>query len=164
METVFLGVGSNVGDREACIRRAAGALSDSFSGFAVSRLYETLPRYNEDQPKFLNCVFAGTTHLSPNELLARIHDVESAEGRDRVSAGWMGPRTIDIDILLFGKRRIDTPELKVPHPRMKERKFVLVPLLELDPSLREPGSAEAYFDILDRLEPQGIYYYALNSV
>ena len=85
-------------------------------------------------------------------------------GRNRIAAGPMGPRPLDIDMLLYGEHRIDSPTLVLPHPRITERKFVLVPLLELSPLLCEPGTGERYIDILEHLGPQGIYYQAVNSV
>jgi 2-amino-4-hydroxy-6-hydroxymethyldihydropteridine diphosphokinase len=163
-ETVFLGVGSNVGDREQSIAMASQALAVILDEMSQSHLYETLPRYNEKQPKFLNCVFSGKTGMGPHELLDQLQVIEDAAGRDRATAGWMGPRPLDIDILLYGRRQISSPRLDVPHPRMKERKFVLVPLLDLDPLLRDPKTNELYTDVLDNLGPQGIYYHTSNSV
>ena len=163
-ETVFLGVGSNVGDRERNIAAAARALRSVLDEFSQSRLFETLPRYNERQPKFLNCVFCGKTAMGPEELLDQTQSIESALGRDRIAAGWMGPRPMDIDILLHGKRLVSSPRLTIPHPQMKERKFVLIPLLDIDPLLQDPETAELYIDILENLGPQGIYYHSVNSV
>lgn len=159
-ETVYVGVGSNLGNRAEAIEKAARALSHVIKDLKMSTIYETPPMYREDQPPFLNCVFSGTCILEPLELLGKIHEIEHAAGRDRKKAGWMGPRTIDLDILLFGNRVIDEENLTVPHPRMKERAFVLVPLLELDPLLRDPATGEPYSVQAEKLGREGIYYYA----
>lgn len=164
METVYLGIGSNLGDREANIRKASVELGSFLRDSRRSKLYETLPRYRTNQPNFLNCVITGRTPLSPLELLSEIHRIETLAGRDRQSAGWMGPRPIDVDILLFGNVVLSTEELTIPHPRLIERKFALVPLLELDPLLKAPESGKLYADYLASLEPQGIYSYAGKSV
>ena len=164
MELVYLGVGSNLGDREKHIDRAAAEFGSLMDDFRRSRLYETFPRYREDQPRFLNCVFSGLSLLSPSDLLHEIQRFEVRAGRNRELAGRMGPRPIDIDILLYGERIIVTQELTVPHPRLCERKFVLVPLLELDPLLRVPGSGDRYEEQLALLTPQGIYYHTVKSV
>ncbi len=163
-ETIFLGVGTNLGNREQHIRMAVVAVLVFMDNVTQSGVYETLPRYNEEQPRFLNCVLKGETDLDPRELLGRLQAIEDSAGRDRASSGWMGPRPLDIDILLYGNRQIASPQLVIPHPRIKERKFVLVPLLELDPHLRDPGTNEQYIDFLKHLGPQGIYYHVSNSV
>ncbi len=158
-EVVYLGVGTNLGDRKGNISIATAEVSTYFRDFRKSSIYETEPMYREDQPKFLNCVFSGIGLIGPFELLEIIHGIENSIGRDRKSAGWMGPRPIDLDILLFGQRIIDTGELTVPHPRMKERPFVLIPLLELDPLVREPGTGIRYSDFASDLPRDGIYYH-----
>lgn len=163
-ERVYIGVGSNLGDRESHIAFAAERVGLLLEEFESSKLYETLPRYNEDQPRFINCAFTGLCDMDPEQLLEKVLDIERERGRDRSGAGWMGPRPLDIDILLFGDRIIDSEILSIPHPRITERKFVLVPLLDLDPLLREPGSGRLYIDILGQVGPQGIYYYTMNSV
>ncbi len=112
-----------------------------------------------DQPPFLNTVAVGTTGLDPRALLAGIQAIESRLGRDRSRERRRGPRAIDIDLLLYGERIIDEEGLRVPHPAMGERKFVLLPLLELDPDRRHPESGERLDALLARLEPQGIYYF-----
>jgi 2-amino-4-hydroxy-6-hydroxymethyldihydropteridine diphosphokinase len=101
----------------------------------------------------------GTTELSPEELLSAVHEIERSLGRDRSNEREKGPRTIDIDILLYGDKLIESPMLTVPHPRIIERKFVLIPLLELEPQLCHPGTQTAFQSNLDSLESQGIYYF-----
>jgi len=112
-----------------------------------------------DQPPFLNTVVAGLTELDALSLLESIHSIETALGRNRAIERPKGPRPIDIDILLFGSEVISGERLVVPHPRMRLRKFVLVPLLELDPDLVDPAGSIPFADYLARLPPQGIYYF-----
>ncbi|MET0802124.1 MAG: 2-amino-4-hydroxy-6-hydroxymethyldihydropteridine diphosphokinase [Actinomycetota bacterium] len=132
-ETALLGLGANLGDRLETLQRAVDMLGDdpSIRIVACSRVWETDPVGRVEQPDFLNVVVRAEVRLDPHELLAACHRVEAALGRVRETR-W-GPRTIDIDILLYGGRTIDEPDLSVPHPRMLERAFVLLPLLELDP-------------------------------
>ena len=132
-ETALLGLGANLGDRLDSLQRAVDMLGDdpSIRIVACSRVWETDPVGRVEQPDFLNVVVRAEVRLDPRELLAACHRVETALGRVRETR-W-GPRTIDIDILLYGGRTIDEPDLSVPHPRMLERAFVLLPLLELDP-------------------------------
>ncbi len=137
-ELAFLGLGSNLGDRLGNLQHAVDLLAAT-RGIVVlrsSRIYETAP-VGPSQPDFLNAVVEARSELEPAELLAACADVERKLGR--VRAVYRGPRTIDVDVLGFGDRVIHTDELVVPHPRMHERAFVLVPLLELaeDPPL--PG-------------------------
>jgi 2-amino-4-hydroxy-6-hydroxymethyldihydropteridine diphosphokinase len=140
MPLVYIGLGSNLGEREATIRRAIELLGagGDIEVEAVSSLRETDPVGYEDQPRFLNGAAALTTHLTPQALLERLHEVERQLGRDR-SGPRFGPRTIDLDLLLYGDERIDEPGLEVPHPRLTERRFALEPLAELDVSLEVPG-------------------------
>lgn len=144
----FLGLGSNIGDRRGHLQRAIEALNDADVGVvAVSSVYETAPVGGVEQDAFLNIVVEVETTLGPDDLLRRCHELEQAAQRVR-DVRW-GPRTLDVDILLYSDRRIDTPDLTVPHPRMTERNFVMVPLLELDPARADhplladydPGSA-----------------------
>jgi 2-amino-4-hydroxy-6-hydroxymethyldihydropteridine diphosphokinase len=140
MPLVYIGLGSNLGEREATIRRAIELLGagGDIEVEAVSSLRETDPVGYEDQPRFLNGAAALTTYLTPQALLERLHEVERQLGRDR-SGPRFGPRTIDLDLLLYGDERIDEPGLEVPHPRLTERRFALEPLAELDVSLEVPG-------------------------
>jgi 2-amino-4-hydroxy-6-hydroxymethyldihydropteridine diphosphokinase len=137
---IYVGLGSNLGDREATIRSALALLEagGDVKVEAVSALRETDPVGYEDQPKFLNGVAAISTHLVPRELLERLQDVERQLGRDR-SGPRFGPRTIDLDLLLYGELTLDEPDLVIPHPRIAERRFVLEPLAELDGELTVPG-------------------------
>jgi 2-amino-4-hydroxy-6-hydroxymethyldihydropteridine diphosphokinase len=137
---VYIGLGSNLGDREATIRRALEVLEAdaAIEVVGVSSLKETDPVGLEQQPRFLNGAAALRTDLAPRALLERMLAVERQLGRDR-SGPRFGPRTIDLDLLLYGDRRIDLPGLQVPHPRLAERRFVLEPLAELDGNLEVPG-------------------------
>ena len=140
MPVVYIGLGANLGDREATIRRALELLRSGgdVDVEAVSSLRETDPVGYEDQPPFLNGVAALFTTLPPRALLERLQEVELRLGRDRGGPRF-GPRTIDLDLLLYGSDEIDEPGLRVPHPRLGERKFVLEPLAELDSGLEVPG-------------------------
>jgi 2-amino-4-hydroxy-6-hydroxymethyldihydropteridine diphosphokinase len=135
----YLGLGSNLGDRLANLQRAVDLLAsrDGIDVVASSRVYATDPEGGPPQPEYLNAVLAVDTSLEPYEILGACREVEDVLGRERLER-W-GPRTVDVDVLIFGDREIDEPDLQVPHPRMHERGFVLVPLLELvaDPML--PG-------------------------
>jgi 2-amino-4-hydroxy-6-hydroxymethyldihydropteridine diphosphokinase len=140
-ETVLLGLGSNVGDRLETLTSAVFALED-VDGLVVedvSGVYETPPWPPPGEPgaveqaPYHNLVVRAVTSLDPHDLLAELQLIEAAYGRDREREQRWGPRTLDIDVLLHGDREIDTPELVVPHPRLAERAFVLVPLLEVMP-------------------------------
>jgi 2-amino-4-hydroxy-6-hydroxymethyldihydropteridine diphosphokinase len=130
----YVGLGSNLGDREGTILAAAGRLGPH----RLSPIVETEPWGYADQPRFLNAVAALETELPPRALLDRLLEVERELGRVREGPRY-GPRTIDLDLLLYGDAVIDEPGLTVPHPRLAERLFVLEPLLALDPGLFVPG-------------------------
>ena len=130
----FVGLGANLGDREATIRHAAELLGAA----RLSTIRETEPWGYADQPRFLNGVAALDTGLSPRALLDRLLAVERELGRVRGEGPRFGPRTIDLDLLLLGDEVVDEPGLVVPHPRLGERRFVLEPLHELDPKLTLP--------------------------
>ena len=134
MTRAYVGLGANLGDREATIRAAVAALPGVV---AVSRLLETNPVGVTDQPRFLNGVAALETDLSARELLDRLLEIERELGRERRER-W-GPRTIDLDLLLYGEETVDEPGLTVPHPRLHERRFALEPLAELEPDALIPG-------------------------
>jgi 2-amino-4-hydroxy-6-hydroxymethyldihydropteridine diphosphokinase len=136
-ELVYLSLGSNMGDRAAHLRVAIERLAEAGTVTAMSGLYETEPVDFQDQPWFLNCAVALETVKTPRELLAHALAIEEGMGRRRTRG--QGPRTIDIDILLFGDRVIDEPGLKVPHPAMHERRFVLEPLAEIAPGVLHPA-------------------------
>jgi 2-amino-4-hydroxy-6-hydroxymethyldihydropteridine diphosphokinase len=143
----FVGLGSNLGDREAALRGALDLLGEDV--VAVSSFRETDPVGYLDQPPFLNAVAALETELGPRALLERLLEVERKLGRTRDGPRF-GPRTIDLDLLLYGDRVIVEPGLVVPHPRMAERRFVLEPLAELDPDLAVPGQGRVS-ELLARL-------------
>jgi 2-amino-4-hydroxy-6-hydroxymethyldihydropteridine diphosphokinase len=134
MTRAYVGVGANLGDREATIRAAVDALPGVV---AVSELRETDPVGVVEQPPFLNGAVALETDLAPRELLTVLLSVERGLGRERRER-W-GPRTIDLDLLVYGDETINEPGLTVPHPRLHERRFALEPLLDLDPELAIPG-------------------------
>jgi 2-amino-4-hydroxy-6-hydroxymethyldihydropteridine diphosphokinase len=136
----YVGLGANLGDREATIRAAVEALAgeDGIAVVAVSSLRETEPVGVGEQPQFLNGVAAVETTLSARDLLDRLLEIEQRFGRVRIP-GEHGPRTLDLDLLLYGDETIDEPGLAVPHPRLHERRFVLEPLAELAPGLLVPG-------------------------
>lgn len=131
MPWVAIGLGSNLGNREALLLDAADSLRrhPGIYDFRLSRLYETEPVGGPPQGKFLNAAAAFRTEIEPMELLALLQSIERKAGRTREISN--GPRTLDLDILLYGQHRIDLPQLRVPHPRMWEREFVLGPLTEL---------------------------------
>jgi 2-amino-4-hydroxy-6-hydroxymethyldihydropteridine diphosphokinase len=140
MENVFVGIGSNLGDREANVRRALELL-DADSEIEVrsmSQIRETEPVGVLDQPRFLNAAARLATELAPRALLERLLAVEQELGRVRTGERY-GPRKIDLDLLLYGDEVVDEPGLRVPHPRLAERRFVLEPLADLDPALVVPG-------------------------
>lgn len=136
----YVGLGANLGDRERTLRAAVDAFGaeEGIEVVAVSTLRETDPVGVGDQPRFLNGVAALETSLGARELLDRLLAVERRFGRVRVP-GEHGPRTLDLDLLLYGDKTIDEPGLAVPHPRLHERRFVLEPLVELAPGLVVPG-------------------------
>jgi 2-amino-4-hydroxy-6-hydroxymethyldihydropteridine diphosphokinase len=132
--TTYVGLGANLGDREAAIYRAAELLPAK----RLSRIRETAPWGYLEQPPYLNAVAEVETDLPPLAFLERLLELERSLGRLRLGPRW-GPRTIDLDLLLYGEEVVDEPELTVPHPRLHERLFVLEPLADLDPSLKIPG-------------------------
>jgi 2-amino-4-hydroxy-6-hydroxymethyldihydropteridine diphosphokinase len=140
MTTAFVGIGSNLGERESQLRRAIELLGaeEGIEVVAISSLRETEPVGPVEQGPFLNGAVQIATDLAPRELLERLLAIEQTMGRVR-SERW-GPRTIDLDLLLYGELVLDEPGLTVPHPRLAERRFALEPLSELDPSLTIPGS------------------------
>ncbi len=142
MKNVWIGIGSNV-DAEANMQRAAGLLRGNFPGIVFSHVYETAPMLDIEQDGFLNAAGHFETDLSPEEVQTVLQSIEATLKKNPPHR--YGPRTIDLDILLIETEIIDTPTLKVPHPRIRERRFVLEPLLELiDPSAVLPGSTETY--------------------
>ena len=154
MARAFLGLGSNLGDREANIRESIERLSHHPIRIEkVSSIYETAPVGLTDQPDFLNAVIEIETDLDPFELLDVVMNVEKELGRVR-NIRW-GPRVIDIDVLLYDDAIIDTPELVVPHPRMTERAFVMAPLAEIAPDLKL-SDGRTPIEILEDLRDQSV--------
>ncbi|HET6624249.1 MAG TPA: 2-amino-4-hydroxy-6-hydroxymethyldihydropteridine diphosphokinase [Gaiellaceae bacterium] len=151
MARVYVGLGANLGDREATIRRAVELLSDEdgIEVLAVSTLRETDPVGVEDQPRFLNGAAELETTLRPDALLEVLLGIERVLGRVRDGVRF-GPRTIDLDLLLYDDETVDEPGLTVPHPRLHERSFALEPLAELAPALAIPGRGRV-LDLLARL-------------
>lgn len=151
----YIGLGSNVGDRQANCRKALDALASAGRVIAVSSFYRTEPVGYRDQEAFINAVVALETDLSPRELLAECLRIEERLGRTR-GLRW-GPRTIDLDILLYGDRVVEEPELTIPHPRLALRRFVLEPLAEIAPAARHPVLKKTMKHLLRELrDPHGV--------
>jgi 2-amino-4-hydroxy-6-hydroxymethyldihydropteridine diphosphokinase len=145
--TVYLSLGSNLGDRRAQMEDALARLeTERVRIVKRSSLYETEPVEVTDQPWFLNCAVEAQTELAPRDLLDAIDRIEQQLGRERAIA--RGPRTIDIDVLLYDAITLHTPQLEIPHPRMAQRRFVLMPLAEIAPSLMHPTSQRTIADLL----------------
>eukprot|EP01126_Amoeba_proteus_P044548 TRINITY_DN4953_c0_g2_i3.p1 TRINITY_DN4953_c0_g2~~TRINITY_DN4953_c0_g2_i3.p1 ORF type:complete len:370 (-),score=80.69 TRINITY_DN4953_c0_g2_i3:1089-2036(-) len=155
-EDVYIALGSNLGMRERNISEAILRISKFAIVGDVSHLYDTNPRYVTDQPRFLNCVVKVTTELEPQELLESLKEIEESMGRQKTKRN--GPRVIDLDIVLYGRRRVLTSSLVVPHPQMQERDFVMGPLLDIaPPHLQHPTLAKTLKDLwLDLGKCEGI--------
>ena len=150
-QTVYLSLGSNVGDRAKNLQNAIAALADAgVEVVRVSSIYETEPVDLREQPWFLNCVVEAQTNLPPLGLLEALRAIEARLGSKKLVP--KGPRVIDVDILLYGAETIDTPELQVPHPRMHLRRFVLTPLAEIAPQSRHPVSGLTAAEMLASTE------------
>jgi 2-amino-4-hydroxy-6-hydroxymethyldihydropteridine diphosphokinase len=155
LKTIYLGLGSNLGDRRANLAQAVKRLeAPDLRVKRASSIYETEPRDVPQQPWFLNQVVEADTDLFPKQLLSRIQKIEREMGRKRIVS--KGPRVIDIDILLFGDSVLATPELEIPHPRMIERRFVLEPLAELAPDLRDPVTGRTVRELLAPVAGQAV--------
>jgi len=147
-------LGTNLGEREQNMATALARLQERLCLVAVSSLYETAPWGVTDQPPFLNAAIAAETDLSPTELLAFAKGMEREMGRQ--PSGRWGPRLIDIDILLYGDLVLQTPDLVIPHPRLAERAFVLVPLAEIAPDVIHPGHQQTIQALLARVGREGV--------
>ena len=156
MPLVVLGLGSNLGDSKRIILDAVKALEEILTELRSASLYETEPLHVIDQGRFINTAVIGRFDDPPEKLLQHVHKIETFFGRNRSSERHWGERTLDIDILLFGDHIIQYEGLIIPHPRLKERRFALEPLLELLPEAVEPGSGISYRSIYDALPEQGV--------
>ena len=153
MKKVYFGLGSNLGDRREMLREAVRALeSPGLHVCRVSPVYETEPMDVAGQQWFLNQAVEAETELFPLQLLHRTGKVEAQLGRRRLAP--KGPRSIDIDILLFGNAVVELPRLEIPHPRMRQRRFVLAPLADLIPDVRDPVTRKTIRQLLTEVEGQ----------
>ena len=134
--TAWFGIGGNLGDRLANVSSAVALLAETCDDLTTSAVFETPPWGDRDQPSFLNLVARGSTRLTPDDLLTRVKEIETIVGR-RPTRRW-GPRVVDVDILAYGDLIATTSALEIPHPRMAERAFVMVPLADLDPAWVHP--------------------------
>ena len=152
MTNSYLGIGSNVGDRVAFCRRAVDELraADHVDVVGVSSLYETSPVGGPPQRSFVNLVVKIDTSLDPRALLMTTQGIETKLGREPSDIHW-GPRVVDLDILTFGDEKVSEPDLEIPHPRLVQRRFMLIPLLEIDPDASDPWGSR-YADVLDEAE------------
>lgn len=150
-ELAYLSLGSNMGDRAANLRAAIGQLDKAGPVRAISSLFETQPVDVPEQPWFLNCVAAIESRIPPRELLKFVLSIEAGMGRLRLRE--KGPRKIDVDVLLFGDRVLEEPGLKIPHPAMHQRRFVLEPMVEIAPEALHPVLNKTARELLAALEP-----------
>lgn len=151
MQTVYLALGSNMGDSRNLIQQAITRLHGVLHAIQEAPVYETKPVGFTDQPNFVNTAISGTTSLSPEELLRYLKQVEEQLGRAE-RFRW-GPREIDIDIILYGSKVQHTADLTLPHPRFRERDFVLQPLIDLNPKLMDPVSEKTVVELLSYIAP-----------
>jgi len=155
LKIVYLGLGSNVGDRDGWLQSAVDSLQSSdLRILRVSPAYETEPQGRRNQRWFLNAVAEAETELFPLQLLRRIGKIEKELGRKRLAEN--APRTIDIDILFYGNAVVKTATLEIPHPRLRERRFVLAPLADLAPELRDPVTRRTIRELLAATAGQSV--------
>ncbi|MFQ5690288.1 MAG: 2-amino-4-hydroxy-6-hydroxymethyldihydropteridine diphosphokinase [Gemmatimonadota bacterium] len=155
---VAVALGSNLGDRRANLAFGRRELEKCLMGARFSRIYETAPRHVATQPYFLNACCVGYTDLLPGQLLARLQEVERRGGREAAEARF-GPRVLDLDLLLYGQRIIEQPRLRVPHPRMTERGFVMVPLAEIARDWIHPECGVTLQHLAERVPRGGVDLY-----
>jgi len=149
MTTVYLGLGSNLGDRRAYLKAAIDGLRLILTDIKESSVYETDPQYVTDQPAFLNQVISGETNLEPLEFFKHCQSIQKQVGRTPQTVRF-GPREIDIDILCFGDVVLKTDTIEIPHPRLHERLFVLVPLCEIVPDWVCPKTGESVQKLIQK--------------
>jgi len=152
-------MGSNQGDSLSILLNCLIKMKEFLRDLRYSSLYETEPQIVRDQPPFLNLVVSGNFEGTPEQLIKKLWLLENDAGRDRSKERSKGPRPLDLDILLFGKQQIATDILTIPHPAMTERAFVLVPLTELDKTIKSPINRKSYADCLDSIDNQGFFCY-----
>jgi len=153
-QTVYIALGTNLGERLANLRKAIESMPPKITVLAESHVYETPPWGFEDQPAFLNLVVKAETELEPEPLLKYLKQLEVELGREQ-NFRW-GPRLIDLDILFYDDLVLDSPPLVIPHPRLHERAFVLVPLADVAPDLIHPVFQRSVSDLLAEVDTQGI--------
>lgn len=156
MTVAYIALGANIpspaGSPPQTLVAAAEQLNSLGQVIAQSRLYSTAPVGYANQPRFVNAVVAIDTHLTPRALLVSLLEIEHEFGRDRTNAIPNGPRTLDLDVLLYGDSNVSEPGLEIPHPRLPEREFVLVPLSEIAPEVRDPRSGAKVKELLQKLQ------------
>ena len=157
LERIYLSLGTNLGNREQNLEAVLQELPPEVTILESSPVYQTEPWGYLDQPDFLNQVLAVETTLSPDELLDYVKGIEKKIGRK--PSVRFGPRIVDIDILFYGDRIISEENLVIPHPRIKDRAFVLIPLAELDPDLIHPGTNSSISDLLEDVDLTGVDIY-----
>ncbi len=154
MHTIYLALGTNLGDRMDNLHRAVAALSPTLRVTGLSSVYETPPWGYADQPAFLNMALAGETDLEPLALIVFLKKLETDLGREKTFRN--GPRIIDIDILFYDDLIFEQAELTIPHPRLHERAFVLVPLNDIAPELMHPVLKRTVRDLLKDVDTKGV--------
>ncbi|MFC2064080.1 2-amino-4-hydroxy-6-hydroxymethyldihydropteridine diphosphokinase [Chloroflexota bacterium] len=159
--TIYLSLGSNLGNRLLNLETAIQYLHPEIEIIKRSSVYETPPWGYEDQPPFLNMVIVGQTMYSPGKLLKFLKSIEKEMGR--MASFRFGPRLIDLDILFYDQLILESEELVIPHPRISERAFVLVPMAEIAPDLIHPKLDQRIKDLLDKLDTWGIEKYEASS-
>ena len=156
---VYIGIGSNVGDRMANIENGIKLLSREIQINQISSIYETVPVGFANQAYFLNCVCGGSTYLEPEELLLFLKDIEILVGRTKTFPG--GPRVFDADLLFYGTFVFESPCLTIPHPGIKTRAFVLIPLCEISHALVHPVYCKTVFELLEEVQDtNGVVLYS----